>query len=29
VIYPDAGFAAALDRQARTNLARELQQLRS
>jgi len=29
VIYPDACFAAALDRRARANLARELQQLRA
>ncbi|MGJ5042435.1 MULTISPECIES: phosphohydrolase [unclassified Bradyrhizobium] len=29
VIYPDAGFAAALDQKARANLARELRGLRS
>ena len=29
VIYPDAGFAAQLDRQARANIARELAALRS
>ncbi|MGC2778011.1 MAG: phosphohydrolase [Bradyrhizobium sp.] len=29
VIYPDAGFAAALDQQARANIARELRGLRS